>query len=81
MTPAEIGAVSRLGGHAFAGLVSRIEQVHRAIAGRAFTPVLTPATPGIHRWTRLAPLSPQCPGEARTATGLSPAALTTGGGH
>lgn len=38
MTPAEIGAVSRLGGHAFAGLVSRIEQVHRVIAGRAFAP-------------------------------------------
>jgi PGAP1-like protein len=39
MTPAEIGAMSRLGGYAFAGLVSRIEQVHRAIAGRAFAPV------------------------------------------
>jgi pimeloyl-ACP methyl ester carboxylesterase len=38
MTPAEIGAVSRLGGHAFAGLVSRIEQVHQAIAGRALAP-------------------------------------------
>jgi len=38
MTPAEIGAVSRLGGHAFAGLASRIEQVHRAIADRAFAP-------------------------------------------
>jgi pimeloyl-ACP methyl ester carboxylesterase len=46
MTPAEIGAVGRLGGHAFAGLVSRIEQVHRAVAGRAFAlvgPVSTPA--------------------------------------
>jgi len=38
MTPAEISAVSRLGGRAFAGLVSRIEQVHRAVADRAFTP-------------------------------------------
>jgi pimeloyl-ACP methyl ester carboxylesterase len=38
MTPAEIGAVSRLGGHAFAGLVSRIEQAHQAGAGRAFAP-------------------------------------------
>ena len=28
--------MSRLGGHAFAGLVSRIEQVHQAIGGRAF---------------------------------------------
>ena len=36
MTPAELGAMSRLGGHAFAGLVSRIEQVHHAIGGRAF---------------------------------------------
>ncbi len=36
MTPAELRAVSRLGGHAFAGLVSRIEQVHRAVGGRAF---------------------------------------------
>jgi pimeloyl-ACP methyl ester carboxylesterase len=38
MTPAELSAASRLGGHAFAGLVSRIEQVHQAIAGRAFAP-------------------------------------------
>ena len=38
MTPAEIAAVGRLGGHAFAGLVSRIEQVHQAVARRAFTP-------------------------------------------
>ena len=28
--------MSRLGGHAFAGLVSRIEQVHQVIGGRAF---------------------------------------------
>ena len=36
MTPTELRAISRLGGHAFAGLVSRIEQVHQAIGGRAF---------------------------------------------
>jgi pimeloyl-ACP methyl ester carboxylesterase len=36
MTPAELRAMTRLGGHAFAGLVSRIEQVHRAVGGRAF---------------------------------------------
>ncbi len=36
MTPAELRAVSRLGGQAFAGLVSRIEQVHQAVGGRAF---------------------------------------------
>ena len=28
--------MSTLGGHAFAGLVSRIEQVHQAIGGRTF---------------------------------------------
>ena len=39
MTPAELRAVGRLSGHAFAGLVSRIEQVHQVIAGRAFAPV------------------------------------------
>ncbi len=38
MAPAEIGAVSRLGGRAFGGLVSRIEQVHQAITGRVFAP-------------------------------------------
>ena len=45
MTPAEIGAVGRLGGHAFAGLVSRIEQVHRAVASRAFAPAGPAGTP------------------------------------
>jgi pimeloyl-ACP methyl ester carboxylesterase len=39
MTPAELRAAGRLGGHAFAGVVSRIEQVHQAVAGRAFGPV------------------------------------------
>src|SRR6516164_4636864 len=36
MTPAELQAMSRLGGQAFAGLVSRIERVHQAVGGRAF---------------------------------------------
>ena len=45
MTPAEISAVGRLGGHAVAGLVSRIEQVHRAIASRAFAPTGPASTP------------------------------------
>ena len=45
MTPAEISAVSRLGGYAFAGLVSRIEQVHRAVADRAFTTAGTMSVP------------------------------------
>lgn len=39
MTPAEIRAAGRLGGRAFAGLVTRIEQVHHVIAGRALAPV------------------------------------------
>jgi pimeloyl-ACP methyl ester carboxylesterase len=39
MTPAELRAMGKLGGRAFAGLVSRIEQVHQVIAGRAFAPV------------------------------------------
>jgi len=36
MTPTELRAMSRLGGHAFAGLVARIGQVHQVIGGRAF---------------------------------------------
>jgi len=36
MTPAELRAMSRLGGQVFAGLVSRIGQVHHAVGGRAF---------------------------------------------
>jgi pimeloyl-ACP methyl ester carboxylesterase len=39
MTPAEIRAVGMLGGRAFAGLVSRIEQAHQATASRAFTAI------------------------------------------
>ena len=45
MTPAELRAVSRLGGHAFAGVVSRIERVHQAVAGRAFGPIRHAGTP------------------------------------
>ncbi|HTS96164.1 MAG TPA: hypothetical protein VMI33_06050 [Streptosporangiaceae bacterium] len=45
MTPAELRAASRLGGHVFAGLVTRIERVHQAIAGRAFAPVGPAAVP------------------------------------
>ena len=36
VTPAELRAASRLGGYAVAGLTSRIEQAHRAVAGRVF---------------------------------------------
>jgi PGAP1-like protein len=39
MTPAEIRAFTKLSGHAVAGLVSRVEQVHRAVGGRVFAPI------------------------------------------
>src|SRR5271166_6182262 len=45
MTPAELRAATSLGGHAFSGFVSRVEQVHRAVASRAFGPVGQPAAP------------------------------------
>jgi len=40
MTPAELRAAGRLGGLAFGGLVSRIEQVHQAVGRRAFGPAV-----------------------------------------
>ncbi len=45
MTPTELRAMSRLGGHAFAGLVSRIGQVHQAVGGRAFGTIGPPGAP------------------------------------
>jgi hypothetical protein len=45
MTPAELQAAARLGGYAFAGLVTRIERVHQAIARRAFSPVRLAGAP------------------------------------
>jgi hypothetical protein len=45
MTPAELRAAGRLAGHVFAGLTSRVEQVHEAIAGRAFSPAQPGAAP------------------------------------
>ena len=38
LTPAELRALGRLGGLAFAGLVARVERVHQVIADRAFAP-------------------------------------------
>ncbi len=38
MTPAELRAAGRLGGHVFTDVVSRIEQAHQAVADRAFRP-------------------------------------------
>jgi hypothetical protein len=45
MTPAELRAAGRLGGHAFSGVVSRVEQVHQACAGRAFSQVQQAGAP------------------------------------
>ncbi len=36
MTPGELQAAGKLGGRAFGGMISRVEQVHRAVANRAF---------------------------------------------
>ena len=51
MTPAELRAAGRLGGLAFNGLVSRIEQVHQAVGRRAFGPT---GSAGVARGTYLA---------------------------
>ncbi len=45
MTPAEMRAAGKLGGQAFAGMVSRVEQVHRAVADRAFGRLHEPDAP------------------------------------
>ncbi len=84
MTPDELRAAGRLGGLAFDGLVSRIEQVHRAIGGRAFGaagPASVPArlvhdsiAQGTYRAVRTA-------GSAAGALGGQAAALITRGGQ
>jgi alpha-beta hydrolase superfamily lysophospholipase len=45
MTPAELRAAGRLGGLAFGGLVSRIEEVHQAVGRRAFGPAGSAGVP------------------------------------
>ncbi len=45
MTPAELRAAGRLGGRAAAEVASRVEQVHRAVAARAFGPAGHAGTP------------------------------------
>ncbi len=45
MTPAELRAAGQLGGQAFAGMVSRVEQVHQAVAGRVFGQVRQAGAP------------------------------------
>jgi pimeloyl-ACP methyl ester carboxylesterase len=84
MTPAEIGAASRLGGRAFAGLVSRIEQVHQAIAGRAFAPAGPAGAPArvIHdSITRGAYLAVRGAGAAAGLMGAEAVALLGAGGQ
>ncbi|HXP21654.1 MAG TPA: hypothetical protein VN840_18580 [Streptosporangiaceae bacterium] len=44
MTPAELKAASRLGASVFTSVVSRVEQVHQAVAGRAFGQIRRPGT-------------------------------------
>ncbi len=45
MTPAELRAAGRLGGLAFGGLVSLVEQVHQAVGRRAFGPARPAGAP------------------------------------
>lgn len=84
MTPAEIGAMGRLGGQAFAGLVSRIEQVHRAIADRAFAPAGPAGAPArvMHdSITRGAYLTVRGAGAAAGVMGGKAASLLATGGQ
>jgi PGAP1-like protein len=84
MTPAEIRALSRLGGHAFAGLVSRVEQVHRVIADRAFALAGPAGAPDrvIHdSITRGVYLSVRGAGAAAWVTGGKAASLLGAGGR
>ncbi len=84
MTPAEIRALSRLGGQAFAGLVSRIEQVHQAIGRRAFTPIGPAGAPArlVHDLVaRGAYLAVREAGPAVAALGGETAALLGAGGE
>jgi pimeloyl-ACP methyl ester carboxylesterase len=84
MTPAEIRAVGKLGGHAFAGLVSRIEQVHRAVGGRAFAsagPVSAPARLIHDSVTRGVYLAVRSAGPAVGVVGGEATSLLGAGGH
>jgi PGAP1-like protein len=73
MTPAELRAAGQLGGQALAGMVSRVEQVHRAVAGRAFGPLQDAAAPAraIHDAVSR--------GVYRTVRGVSSVAGSVGG--
>ena len=82
MTPAEIRAVSKLGGHAAAGLVSRIEQAHLATGQRVFAtlgPVSAMARPAHDRVTRAVYLAVRTVGRVAGAMG-GPAASLLGAG-
>ncbi|MGD0701033.1 MAG: hypothetical protein ABSA02_14240 [Trebonia sp.] len=82
MTPAEIRAVGKLGGHAMAGLVSRIEQVHLATGQRAFTtlgPVSGMVRPAHDSVTRAVYLTVRTAGRAAGALGGQAASLLGAG--
>ncbi|TVZ02005.1 hypothetical protein EAS64_31760 [Trebonia kvetii] len=72
MTPAEIRAVGKLGGHAMAGLVSRIEQAHLATGQRVFTtlgPVSGMARPAHDSVSRAVYLAVRATGRAAGTMG------------
>lgn len=78
MTPAEIRAVGKLGGHAVAGLVSRIEQAHLATGQRVFTtlgPVSGMVRPTHDSVTRAVYLAVRAAGRAAGAMGGQAASL------
>ena len=84
MTPAELRAAGRLGGLAFGGLVSRIEQVLQAIARRSFGPAGQAGAPArlvhdmVARGTYLAVRTAGA--VAGTAAGQAASLLGAGGG-
>ncbi len=92
MTPAELRAAGQLGGQALAGMVSRVEHVHRAVAGRAFGPLQAAAAPartihdavsrGVYRTVRGAGAAAGSMGglvASRFGTADRPARQATGG--
>jgi len=84
VTPAECRAAGRLSGHAFAGLVSRIEQVHAVIAGRAFAPIGpagAPAKLAHDSAARAAYAAVRGAGRAAAVVGGHAAALADGDDH
>jgi len=84
VTPAEIRAVSKLGGHAVAGLVSRLEQAHLATGKRVFTtlgPVSGMARPAHDSVTRAVYLAIRTASRAAAAMGGQAASVLGAGSH